>query len=297
MCTDLLKIAIPLLFFAGCAPDKKEAPLRGQAMGTSWSVTLHGKQPSISITQISCVIEPIEAMASAWREESFLNRFNKSTSTAPIPCPPEIVEMVRFAIDLHQKTDGAYDITVAPIVRALGFGPKNDVPSSPQTYGSRHLTVTDSTLQKAIPSLQIDLNSIAKGYAVDQIADYLDAKGCSDYLIEFGGELRAAGKKWKIGIERTDPASIGTIAEVIELQNQSITTSGTYRHFKDSPKTSHIIDPRTEAPVKHNCLAVSVISPTCMEADAWATALLVLGSEAGQKLARQCGIQAIFPKN
>lgn len=238
------------------------------------------------MADIAAEIEKIESMASAWRGDSFLTRFNNSTSTAPQPCPPEIAEMITFSLKLHQLTDGVFDITVAPLVKKWGFGPDTAQVDAP-AIGATQLEVSESppTLKKNVASIQIDLNAIAKGYAVDKVAALLNATGCPDYLIEIGGELRVTGKIWKVGIEKPDPASVGGISQVIELQNQSIATSGTYRHFRETQNTSHIIDPRTGAPINHGCPAVTVTAPTCMEADAWATALLVLGPVDGAALA------------
>jgi thiamine biosynthesis lipoprotein len=249
-----ISLLITLLLTA-CTQEKPPLSFSGNAMGTTWQVTLESPNPVITQAGITAVIEKIEALASTWRKDSYLTQLNNGQTQ--LPQPPEIAEMLKFAEELKIKTNGAFDIHFA--------------------------------------GDQIDLNAIAKGYSVDRVADYLTQSKCTSFLIEIGGELRASGSKtWKVGIEQPDPASIGTITQVIPLKNQSIATSGTYRHFKGNQKNSHIIDPRTRAPIQHACPAVTVLAPTCMAADAWATALLVLGPEEGTRLAHQNNINAIF---
>ncbi len=298
--TRIAILAISVLGVSCDKPEPEKPVLRGEAMGTTWSVKFREPQTAVSQSHITEIIEAIEAEASHWREDSFVSKFNKSISTEPVPCPAHIAAMIEHAQKLHEETDGAFDITVAPFVDLYGFGPPGSQESAGMInlVGSKHLILTETNgvymLAKSIKPLRIDLSALAKGYAVDRIADALDKLGIDGYLIEFGGELRGRGDRWKIGIEEPDPGSKGKISRTFNLKDQSIATSGTYRLFKKTQKRSHLIDPRTGAPIRHDCPAVTVIADTCMEADALATALMILGPDDGSTFAQTHGVHAVF---
>ncbi|MCB1034617.1 MAG: FAD:protein FMN transferase, partial [Acidobacteria bacterium] len=204
---------------------------------------------------------------------------------------------------------GAFDITVGPLVTAWGFGPRRLPPEPPPEeelaellphVGFRLLELTDEGVVKKDPRTQGDLSAIAKGYAVDQVAETLEAEGFDDYMVEVGGEVRTGGHApgggpWRIGIEGPTPEG-HTLYRVLPLSNLAVATSGDYRNFYEvnGRRYSHTLDPKTGRPVEHAGAAVSVVMEDCASADGWATALLVLGPDAGYDLATEKELAALF---
>ena len=202
--------------------------------------------------------------------------------------------MIKLSLEISNETEGAFDITVAPLVNAWGFGFKNKQPLSNQQVdslqklvGYQHLSFNGKELTKDIPNLQIDCGAIAKGYAVDRIAKLLSDKGCQNYMVEIGGEVvvkgnNDKGEKWKIGINKPTQHALPTeedLQTLLSLTNCGIATSGNYRNFyiKDGKKYAHSIDPKTGYPVQHSLLSATVISQSCAKSDALATAFMVMG--------------------
>jgi len=293
---------IPLALFClfgACAPkeDKSVTLLNGHTMGTTWQVTIRHLPQGHSLQElnkrIAAEFNLIDAQASHWRPESQVSRFNLTFTTEPFPVKPDLQRIITKAQDLHKKTSGAFDITIAPLVNLWGVGPvkstRGYTPSDEEIEkalimcGMEKLKLLpDGTIRKTAPGLQIDLSALAKGYAIDQVADLLNALDIQDYLIECGGELRGRGDGsrgggWQVAIE--NPVGSGA-SRIISLVNSAIATSGNYRRL-------HIINPQTGRPVETETNIISVIAPTAMEADAWATACLVLDHEACTQLAQQ----------
>jgi thiamine biosynthesis lipoprotein len=211
-------------------------------------------------------------------------------------------------MDIGVVTHGAFDVTVGPLVDAWGFGPdKRMVAPSAEALaeilpiiGSDKIEISEAGLTKAHPDLSIDLSAIAKGYAVDLIVDRLQGIGANNVLMEVGGEIVARGKSpsghvWRLGIE-TPSATGREVFEVVGLSDEAMATSGDYRNFYevDGARVSHLIDPRTAQPIAHRLASVTVITERCSTADAWATALSVLGEDEGLKLAEAQGLKAYF---
>ena len=310
------------LILAGCGqPEAKNEPikLQGNAMGTTWQVTLREMPDNISEEalqgEIVATMERIESLASHWRADTPVSRFNRTLDTQPFPVSSELLAILKTAERIHYKTEGAFDVTVAPLVNLWGFGPieetRGKIPGDEEienalaSMGQDKLEfLTQNAIRKTRPDLQLDLSALAKGYAIDQVAQRLDELGAMHYLIELGGELRAkgtgsAGQGWQVGLEYPETNANATkIHRVITLTDAAVATSGNYRLTSIDPDTgqpySHLIDPRTGRPVNHDLLAVSVLGPTAMEADAWATALLVVGSEKGLQLAKKENLAALF---
>ena len=266
-------------------------------MGTTWQVTIRHLPQGHSRQELNKRIEAefnlIDAQASHWRPDSPVSRFNRTFTTEPFPIKPDLKRIITQAQDLHKKTSGAFDITIAPLVNIWGFGPvkstRGYTPSDEEIEkalvmcGMQKLKLLpDDTIRKTIPGLQIDLSALAKGYAIDQVADLLDTLDIQDYLIECGGELRgrgdgSGGVGWQVAIE--NPVGSGA-SRIISLVNSAVATSGNYRRL-------HIINPQTGRPVETRTNIISVVASTAMEADAWATACLVLDHEACTQLAQQ----------
>jgi thiamine biosynthesis lipoprotein len=219
-----------------------------------------------------------------------------------------VASVIRARLD---EVNGLMDVTVGPLVEAWGFGVAGQPPEPPsdelltelaERVGYRLLSVdTDGgTLAKANPEVEADLSAVAKGYAVDRVAEALDSLGYHRYLVEVGGELKAGdakadGSSWRVAIE-TPNAAVRQIYGVVELAREGVATSGDYRNFYelDGVEYAHLIDPRTSRPARHSGASVSVIHPSTTAADAWATALSVLGPEEGFEVAERVGLAALF---
>lgn len=298
-------------------PQREVVEIDGLAMGTSWTVKIAAPRDGLDrdalATGVADRIEAIEQAMSTYRPDSALSRFNDQHGTDWFQVPGELCDVVASAIAISHFSGGAFDATVGPLVDLWGFGPAvtPDEPPLPEMidaaragsgYEKLDVDCAQPALRKSVPELRVDLSAIAKGYAVDAAAAVLDEHSVAEYLVEIGGEVRArgrngAGRPWSIGIEMPDRAS-RHVSRVIELDDVSLATSGDYRNFyeHDGRYYSHTIDPRTGAPVFHDLAAVSVVHAATMEADAWATALLVLGPVDGPALARELGLTALFQR-
>lgn len=303
------------LLLAGCS-NKKELSLTtfdGKIMGTTYSVKvpkeISTKRKQTLSQEILNFLNGLNSALSTYESDSELSKLNKYQGEW-FTLTPLTFEVIRYAQEVAEQTKGAYDVTSGPLVNLWGFGPdgKKKVPSKGaiwrkrQIVGYKNLELNNETKQvkKYYPKMYIDLSSIAKGYAVDKLSDFLSKKGLSHHLVEIGGELKARGKKgdknWTVGIEKPAPNQ-KAIQKAIPLDSQmAIATSGNYRNFFESngKKYSHTIDPRKGKPVQHKLLSVSVIAETAMKSDAWATALMVLGPEEGFLKAQELGLNAYF---
>ncbi|HEV8544211.1 MAG TPA: FAD:protein FMN transferase [Verrucomicrobiae bacterium] len=279
-------------------PEQPSTTLRGQAMGSSWTVKIRDEiaDPAGVQRTIAERFEWAEQMTSHWRSNTDLSLFNRTQSTEPVSVPWPVVTLARWSAEISRLTDGAFDITVGPVVKLWGFGPapRRDSPPSDAelkairpAVGWPKLEILDGQLRKRHPALEIDLSAIAAGWAIDQVAEKLLRGGHTNFLIEAGGELRASGV-WTIGIEHPSRACT--------LTNESIGTSGTYRqNFKyQGREYSHLIDPRTARPITHDTVSVSVRASDCAHADAWGAALNVMGAANGFPLAERLGLSTQF---
>ena len=279
----------------------------GATMGTTWNVKVAGDDlgPG-ALRAIGAAIEEalddVVGRMSTWESGSELSRFNASPSLLPFEISPPVVEVLGIAQRISQESGGAFDITVGPLVHAWGFGGADRTPSPPSDddlshiqarvgYRGLRLDPQAGTLAKTHPRMEVDVSAIAKGYGVDRVAEALEDLGHTDYLVEVGGELRARGQKnngqiWRVAIERPSD-EIRTLHRVLVLRDSAMATSGDYRDFyeSDGKRVSHTIDPRSGRPIGHALASVSVVHPSATWADAWATALNVLGPEAGYALA------------
>ena len=286
--------------------------LMGSTMGTTYSVQLRTCEP-LDCEQLQTAVaerlQALEALFSHYADDSPVARFNAANTVDWFPVDAELLNVIDFALSISWRSEGAFDITAAPLVDAWGFGPveRDALPSTAELkslrehVGFRNLRIRAEppALAKNDPELRIDLSAIAKGYAVDQIALLLEDRGITDYLVEIGGEvrtngLRRPGAPWRIGIE--PPQSGLSIDYVVTPLAQAVASSGDYRNYfeVDGKRYSHVIDPRTGAPVTHNLAAVSVIQPSALQADALATMLLVMGPEAALNYAEDQDIPALF---
>lgn len=307
-----------VFFLVGCGtpPEPKlSATITGATMGTSYLIKITHLPAETSQEHLQAVIdselEKINDQMSTYRPMSEISLFNRHSGQDWFAVSPETAQVVHKALFVNEETQGAFDITVGPLVNLWGFGPEQReriIPSAAEINavraktGRRHLEVRLSppALRKLHRDAQIDLSAIAKGFGVDKVAELLDGYGIDSYLVEIGGEVRARGAKtdgsaWLVGIEMPSPER-RIIQEVISLRDNSLATSGDYRNFfeHNGKRYSHTIDPRTGRPVEHGLASVTVVADTCMQADAWATALMVLGPEKGYDFAEKRGLAALF---
>ncbi len=314
-----LLLAVSSLALAACvSAPPRETLLDGQTMGSAWTVKIAGDLP-LDREQLQAGVqarfEAVNQALSTYRADSALSRFNDYASEEWVDLDPELAQVLKYALSLAQLSDGAYDVTVGPLVNLWGFGP------DPATYrvpddaaianararvGWRKVEV-DLARHRARkqPGVRIDLSSLGKGRGVDRVAEYLDAHGVTNYLIDLSGKLRARGRNahgtaWQVAIEQPAPddpsGAAGTIPAVVALRDEAIATAGDYRRFFESGGRhySHIIDPRTGAPVAHATLSATALGPTCMQADALATLLMVMEPAAALRVAAEQGVPALL---
>jgi len=313
-------VVLPLLasiIAIGCSDDSVLASydLHGNTMGTTFNVTLVAPSAQTDLEHLKSGIheklEHIENIASTYRADSELSRFNANPSTDWVSVLPELCDMIAAAQEVSDTTGGAFDITVGPLVNLWGFGPQQSEPELPtdEEVAAAQLKVGNvklqtnceqSMLRKTIADVYVDLSGWAKGYAVDEIAELLDSGQLTNYLVEIGGELRVSGhnaeqRDFAIAIEK--PLQNNEMDHsIVRLSNVAVATSGDYRNFyvHDGQRYSHTIDPRTGRPVTHNLTGVTVVTSSTAYADAMATALLVLGPEDGHALAEQLELASYF---
>ncbi|EOX3345323.1 FAD:protein FMN transferase [Vibrio cholerae] len=293
-----------LLLLAGCEKPAEQVHLSGPTMGTTYNVK-YIQQPGIVDsktlqTEIDRLLEEVNDQMSTYRKDSELSRFNQHTSSEPFAVSTQTLTVVKEAIRLNGLTEGALDVTVGPLVNLWGFGPEarpDVVPTDEELNARRaitgieHLTIEGNTLSKDIPELYVDLSTIAKGWGVDVVADYLQSQGIENYMVEIGGEIRLKGLNrdgvpWRIAIEKPS-VDQRSVQEIIEPGDYAIATSGDYRNYfeQDGVPYSHIIDPTTGRPINNRVVSVTVLDKSCMTADGLATGLMVMGEERGMAVA------------
>ncbi len=281
-------------------------------MGTSYSVRLpsfSGDEGTLGAA-VSAALQRVDALMSTYRADSEVSRFNRHKSREPLPVSAASYAVLAAAQEISAATGGAFDITVGPLVDAWGFGPAEAAaPPSEETvrklaestgWQKLALDPRGPAIAKAAPQTRIDLSAIAKGYAVDRLAESLEQMGYRDYLVEVGGELRARGNRadgspWRIGVERPASAS-RDVHRILELRDTAVATSGDYRNFREAggQRFGHILDPRTGRPAANRVVSATVLHASAMRADAFATALLVLGESDGMALAEREGLAILL---
>lgn len=313
----VLCVALAALLLAACAKIPEVRSLDGQTMGTTWSVSFISADADATMlrTGIQQRLDEIVAQMSPWESDSDISRYNRASAGTWHEIPVEFHLVLSHALALAKDTAGAYDPTVGPLVNLWGFGPdgqRREPPDDASIAEARARTgwqrVELDHAQSRIfqpGGVSLDFSSIAPGFALDQIADFLDASGVHDYLIETGGELRASGsrgsgKPWQVAIERPidSDAADGSIKteHVVGLSGRSMGSSGDYRHFfKDGgQRYSHRIDPRSGRPVLNDVASVTVVARDGVSADPLATALSILGVEEGMRYAQEHDLAVLF---
>lgn len=299
-----------IMALAGCVERVEPVRLYGSTMGTTWSATYHGPvNPSAAQQAIEAELSLVNQSMSTYRPDSEISRINGAAPGAVLSLSAPFATVLEAALAVGTASGGAYDVTVGPLVDLWGFGPERrqglpepeEIAAALAVTGQGKLEWTDGEngLLKRAP-VRLDFSSLAKGYAVDRAAAALAALGIRDFLVEVGGEMRLSGysprgDKWRIAIERPAPDTRAMTA-ALRLTDIAVATSGDYRNFfeHEGRRYSHSIDPRTGWPVAHELVSVTVLHPSAMLADAWATALIVLGPERATEVAQQQGLAVYF---
>lgn len=300
----------PVLSSRVLEPARGElAIIKGTSMGTTWTVhtILSDSRIDVRLLVESALARVIEQM-STWEPCSHLSRFNRAAPDTWHTLPAECFDVLSYALSLAQKTNGAYDPTIGALVNEWGFGsagarasvpPPEAIDAARARTGWQRIQIFPPERRVYQPGgVEIDVASIGKGFAVDHVARTLEAHGLVHHLVEIGGELRGAGCKadgspWWVEIERP---GLDVPRSLLVLHDLSVATSGDYRRYVESEgrRYSHALDPRTGWPIDNDLASVTVLARECMQADALATALHVLGLEQGMAFARDYGIAAIF---
>lgn len=296
------------------APAPRRIALSGATMGARWSALFWSDDPALDTTALSArlqaAVDQVDAEMSTWRPDSDLERLNAAPVGAWVPVPPSLLTVLAAALEIGRLSDGAFDIGVGDLVRAFGFGGGSRTPDSARIADllDRPAIASVRTLQLDVPGsrarklapVTIDLSGIAKGFGVDELARVLTATGIGSWLVGIDGEMRAAGTKpdgqpFAVAHEKPVPGA-REILGVLALSDAAVATSGNYRHQQriNGHMVSHTMDPASGAPLNNDLASVTVLAGTAMEADAWATALMVRGAAGGRALARRRGVQAIF---
>lgn len=309
-------VAVPII--AGCGERSRPGPLTftGRTMAGVYSVKLAraGAMSAVAeralASELFAAVDAVDRNMSTYRADSELMRLNRHRVGAPFAVSPALAEVLDKARAVSSASGGAFDVTIGAIVNAWGFGPpgRGAIPTPEEiavlrervNWASLEIDPRAGTVARTQPEALADLSGIAQGYGSDRIAAALEVRGLGDYLVEVSGEVRARGTNaegvpWRIGIERPDGGA-RMLQFVVPLSNRSLATSGDYRNFfeRDGRRYSHEIDPATGAPVAHRLGSVSVVHADCASADAWATALFVLGPQRGARLAETLDLAAYF---
>ncbi len=314
LATDGRHIAVALwaaAVLAGCSADAGYQRYEGSTMGTYYRVTARCPESADDVgNRLTTELDAVNSQMSTYDPDSTLSRFNRSEPGAWFSVSRELHDVVAAAADVHALSDGAFDVTVGPLVNLWGFGPDaaGGVPSESGIAAARARVGAGALAVRANPPalrktkrLYVDLSAIAKGHGVDRLTAVLEGQGCDHYLVDIGGEVRVRGANpdgnpWRIGVEVPDPDALGGLQRVLTLRDAAVATSGDYRNFRDldGDRVSHTIDPRTGRPVDHGLASVTVVHGSAMRADGLATAINVLGPVAGLALAESEGLAALL---
>lgn len=283
-----------LILITSCSKGPKEYRLQGLAQGTYFYITYYSNKDQTETinSHIDKIFDSIDASVSLWNPNSIVNKINNNQNTY---LDEIFIDNLTKAIYLAEITEGSFDITIGGLVEAYGFAAKEKAEINDHIIDSllvyvdySSIELREDTLIKKYRNTKLNFNAIAQGYTTDKIAEYLLSIGVDSFIIDVGGEVRASGKKpnnqvWTCAIEtpNLDNPSQRIYDHYIELDNESIVTSGDYRKFyeEDGKKVSHTIDPKTGRNVEHNLISVAVTAPTATEADALATAFMVMGKD------------------
>ncbi len=302
----IILLLLGMIGFLGCGKKPETIRWAGQTMGTTYHITVMAEmmpEEKLDILKIKVdsVLIEINRQMSTYDPKSEISRFNQHKSREAFPVSPQFHQVLESARLVWELSEGAFDVSIAPLVRLWGFGykgvPKDivaneDILKAQEAIGMEKLQLGENFIAKENPELQLDLSAIAKGYGVDEVARLLKKEGYANILVEIGGEVIVSGHKhkreWILGVDAPNdnrlPGEI--IQQRIQLTDAGIATSGDYRSFymQGGKRVSHTIDPRSGRPIDHNLASVTIMAPNCALADAFATAVMVLGERDGIRL-------------
>ncbi len=303
-----LIFAMAAVMLVACSEPPQPVRLGGQTMGTSWSalVAADVDDPAGLQAELESLLAGVNRAMSTWDPESEISQFNRMAAGC-MELSEEFAYVVDYALHVARATDGAYDISVSPLIDLWGFGaPEVLSPPDPaqiaealQRTGYQYLELDGTRLCKDVDHLEINLSSIAKGYGVDRLAEHLWSLQLNNFLVEIGGDLYVSGDKfgrpWTVAIEQPDSLQ-RSVAQILHLREVALATSGDYRNFflLNGRRYSHIIDSRTGYPVENDIASVSVAAVDVTRADAWATALMTLPLERALDLAGAENLAVLF---
>lgn len=284
---------IVFLLLINCTRQKnKTISIEGKAQGTTWHITWQASNNSHYKQAIDSLLKKMDKSLSTYDSTSIISGINQNDTG--VIADDYFVEVFNKSKEVSEKTNGIFDVTVAPVINAWGFGftKKASVDSAMidsllRYIGYKMVRLEGRKLVKEKPQMKLDFNAIAQGYTVDVLAAFLESNGINHYIVELGGEVKAKGKKndkaWTVGIDQPNetPTEGRPLKAIIQLHDKALATSGNYRKFyiENGKKHAHIIDPHTGYPAKHHLLSATVIAPDCMTADAYATTFMVMGLE------------------
>lgn len=287
------------VLLTGCQQGSET--LSGQTMGTYYAVQFDSSTCSVDPSRLEQRLVEINSSMSTYDPNSEISVINDATLTDH-EISGDLETVLKAAVQLHESSAGAFDPTIGPLVELWGFGAteQGSVPTAEQQLqvadkiGMGHISLGEGTLKKNISDVRLDLSAVAKGYAVDALSEILRSSGCADYMVDIGGEIYVSGKSprntsWRLGIETPDPKQLGSSQAVVSLTNMAIATSGDYRNFRvvDGQKVDHVFDPRTAKPSSSKVVSATVLHPSTMMADGYATTFMVLTQAEGLALAER----------
>jgi thiamine biosynthesis lipoprotein len=287
--------SVIITVFLSCNHDIKEQLVKfsGETQGTYYNITYYSSSGQNYQQDIDSILNALDQSVSVYNASSIISRINNNDTTAL--ADSAFINIFNYAKEVSDKTGGAFDMTIGPLVNAWGFGTspimKTDsasIDSIRKLVNYNAVRLSGQKVKKDNPGIRFDFNAIAQGYSIDIISGFLDEKGISAYLVDIGGEVYAkghkpSGQRWRVGIEKPaqDIEAGQQVKVIVEIEDEALSTSGNYRKYyeKDGIRYSHTIDPSTGYPVTHTLLSVSVKAKNCWTADAYATAFMVMGLE------------------
>ena len=312
-CKQKAQIFLSFLFLiTGCSSPRYQSEINGYTMGTTYTIKIitdYNLDVSTLSAKVDSILNYFNSQMSTWDPESEISKFNSNQEDTTFSLSSEFYTVLLEAENISKTTNGAFDITVFDLMSLWGFGPepksghpKNDeIKEVLSNTGWSKLVLKSGTIKKLNPKTKLDLNAIAKGYAVDLLHEKIYNLGYKDIFVEIGGEVKCSGKNklqrdWVVGLENPDMA-YNDIIGIIRLNNSAMATSGNYRNFidKNGEILGHTVDPRIGKPILSDVLSSTVISSSCMKADAWATALMVMNFKEGKnKIDSNPDLEAIW---
>lgn len=289
--------------------------IQGHTMGTTYRVSyfppMDGPPLREELAQeVEKILELVNSQMSTYRPDSIISKFNRSPVGEWIPIPNEFAQVLDYSLWVADKSNGAFDPTIGPLVNLWGFGPPETrrVPGEEQILQGRAAVGYDRViewdskrqeLRRLHNGAYLDLSATAKGYAVDLISDYFYSAGLKNHLVEIGGDLRARGERpdgmWRVGLEIPNPEG-GIGQRIIEVKDLAPVGSGSYRNYfeQDGVRYSHTIDPETGRPIQHDLIAVTIVAESALYADGLATAFMSMGFEQAMELAKELSVAAFM---